>query len=232
MRAGDGAVADVGVDFDEEIAADDHRLELGMVDVGGDDGAAAGDFGADEFGGDFARDRRRRSDSPGCWWARESRGVTQASCLYVGVHLDAGCGAGACRRDAFSTCQAGRLTYGDARRPILADGDKFHLRRDDALARIPELRDGMVGCGAERFAFRALEMVEAVLALGLAGEFFVAAREVAVVFRFDLAAFVLGHVPSPADPFLAQGRECLCSSRRQTADRPTGRWCRRRGPAR
>jgi hypothetical protein len=27
-----------------------------MVDVGGDDGAAAGDFGADEFGGDFARD--------------------------------------------------------------------------------------------------------------------------------------------------------------------------------
>ena len=57
MLRGDGAVADVGVDFDEEIAADDHRLELGMVDVGRDDGAAAGDFGADEFGGDFFRDR-------------------------------------------------------------------------------------------------------------------------------------------------------------------------------
>ena len=54
---GDGAVADVGVDFDEEIAADDHRLELGMVDVGRDDGAAAGDFGADELGGDFGWDR-------------------------------------------------------------------------------------------------------------------------------------------------------------------------------
>ena len=38
------------------IAADDHRLELGMVDVGRDDGAAAGDFATDEFGGDFARD--------------------------------------------------------------------------------------------------------------------------------------------------------------------------------
>ena len=54
---GDGAVADVGVDFDEEIAADDHRLELGMIDVGGDDGAAAGDFGADEFRGDLVWDR-------------------------------------------------------------------------------------------------------------------------------------------------------------------------------
>ena len=47
---GDGAVADVGVDFDEEIAADNHRLELGMVDIGRDDGAATGDFGAHEFG--------------------------------------------------------------------------------------------------------------------------------------------------------------------------------------
>jgi hypothetical protein len=32
---GDGAVADVGVDLHEEVAADDHRLELGVVDVGG-----------------------------------------------------------------------------------------------------------------------------------------------------------------------------------------------------
>ena len=56
-RGGDGAVADVGVDFDQEIAADDHRLELGMVDVGRDDGTAAGDFGTDEFGGDFGGNR-------------------------------------------------------------------------------------------------------------------------------------------------------------------------------
>ena len=89
------------------------------------------------------------------------------------------------------------------------DRNELHLRGDDALAGVPELRHGMAGAGAERFAFRALEMIEAIPALGLAGEFFVATRKVAVVFRFDLAAFVLGHVPSLADPFLAQGRNAL-----------------------
>ena len=52
-------------------------------------------------------------------------------------------------------------------------------------------------------------MLEAISALGAAGEFFVAAREVAVVLRLDLAAFVLGDVPSPCDPFGAQRREAL-----------------------
>ena len=51
-----GAVADVGVDFHEEIAADDHRLGFGMVDIVRDDGAASGDFGAHKLGRDFARD--------------------------------------------------------------------------------------------------------------------------------------------------------------------------------
>ena len=40
----DGAVADVGVDLHEEIAADNHRLGFGMVDVGRDDGAPGSDF--------------------------------------------------------------------------------------------------------------------------------------------------------------------------------------------
>src|SRR5690606_31144331 len=31
---GDGAVADIGVYFREKVAADDHRLEFGVVDVG------------------------------------------------------------------------------------------------------------------------------------------------------------------------------------------------------
>ena len=56
-RRGDGGVADIGVDLGQEIAADDHRLEFGVVDVAGDDGAAARDLGAHEFrrdeGGDF-----------------------------------------------------------------------------------------------------------------------------------------------------------------------------------
>ena len=43
-------VADVGVDLDQEIAANDHRLGLGVVDVGGDDGAAAGHLVPDVFG--------------------------------------------------------------------------------------------------------------------------------------------------------------------------------------
>src|SRR3712207_7793049 len=37
---GDRGVADVGVDLDEEVAADDHRLRLRVVDVRRDDGAA------------------------------------------------------------------------------------------------------------------------------------------------------------------------------------------------
>ena len=45
-----GGVADVGVDLHEEVAADDHRLELEVIDVGGDDGAAARDLAADELG--------------------------------------------------------------------------------------------------------------------------------------------------------------------------------------
>ena len=52
-RRRDGAVADVGVDLDEEIAADDHRLGFGMIDVRRDDGAAARDFVPDEFRRDF-----------------------------------------------------------------------------------------------------------------------------------------------------------------------------------
>ncbi len=59
----------------------------------------------------------------------------------------------------------------------------------------------MAGAGAKRADGGSLELFEAVLALGLAGEFFVAAREVAVVLGLDLAAVVLGDVPSPADPF-------------------------------
>ena len=49
-RGPDGGVADVRVDLHQEVAADDHRLELEMVDVRRDDGAAPRHFRADEFG--------------------------------------------------------------------------------------------------------------------------------------------------------------------------------------
>ena len=45
-------VADVGVHLDEEPGADDHRLGLGMVDVGGDDRPPAGHLVADQLGGE------------------------------------------------------------------------------------------------------------------------------------------------------------------------------------
>ena len=47
---GGGGISDVGVDFAEEGDADAHGFEIAVVDIGGDDGAAARDFAADEFG--------------------------------------------------------------------------------------------------------------------------------------------------------------------------------------
>ena len=47
---GDGRVADVGVDLAQRGYADRHGLEFGMVDVGGDDHASAGNFVAHQFG--------------------------------------------------------------------------------------------------------------------------------------------------------------------------------------
>ena len=44
-------IADVGVDLDQEVAADRHRLQLAVVDVGRDDGSAARHFLAHELGG-------------------------------------------------------------------------------------------------------------------------------------------------------------------------------------
>ena len=43
-------VADVRVDLHQEVAADDHRLELEVIDVRRDDGAAARHLAADELG--------------------------------------------------------------------------------------------------------------------------------------------------------------------------------------
>ena len=53
---GDGRVADIGVDLHQEVAADDHRLKLGVIDVGRDDGAAARDLVAHELRRDVLRD--------------------------------------------------------------------------------------------------------------------------------------------------------------------------------
>ena len=61
QAGGYGRVAQVAVDFDAEVAADNHRFEFGVVDVGGDNRASGGDFLAHKFGRDLvgmARDVR------------------------------------------------------------------------------------------------------------------------------------------------------------------------------
>ena len=100
-------IADVGVDLDQEIAADRHRLALGVVDVVGDDRAAAGDLVADELGGDEIGDGG-------------------AEVLAVA-----------------------RLVECSFASEVLADGDIFHLGRDDAAPRVMHLGDVGAGTGAK-----------------------------------------------------------------------------------
>ena len=52
-RRTNGRVADVGVDLDEEVAADGHRFEFWVTDVGGNDGPSLGDLAHDELFGDL-----------------------------------------------------------------------------------------------------------------------------------------------------------------------------------
>ncbi len=79
-RGGDGRVADIGVDLHQEVAADDHRLEFGVVDVRRDDGAPARNFTAHEFG-------------------RDERGHRAAELLAVGERGFARARVASCGRD-------------------------------------------------------------------------------------------------------------------------------------
>ncbi|MNE13489.1 hypothetical protein D3C80_1063250 [compost metagenome] len=114
-RGTQGAVADVAVDLHQEVAADDHRLQLHVVDVGRDDRAAAGDFLADEFGGDFL-------------------GNAGAEAVARMLRIEQTGGAGFLQLH------------------VLADGDVFHLRRNDALARVVHLADVLARLGPARVA--------------------------------------------------------------------------------
>ena len=53
QAGGDGGITQIAVDFDAEVAADNHRFEFGVVDVGRDNRASGGDFLAHEFGRDL-----------------------------------------------------------------------------------------------------------------------------------------------------------------------------------
>ena len=55
-RGGDGRVTNVGIDLDEEVAPDDHRLALRVVDIVGKDSASSSNLVTDELRGDALRD--------------------------------------------------------------------------------------------------------------------------------------------------------------------------------
>ena len=54
----DRAVADVGVDLHQEVAADDHRFGFGVIDICGNDGSTARDLVANKFRRDVFRNAR------------------------------------------------------------------------------------------------------------------------------------------------------------------------------
>ena len=150
-------VADVGVDLGQEIAADDHRLEFAVVDVAGDDGAAARDFGAHEFRRHECGHRRAEDFAVGerCFRAFE-------------LHLAA---------------------------EIFARGDVDHLLGDDARAREFVLRDHVAVEAAQR------------LVIGVERLRGVAAGDVAVIDRLDVAALIFLDAAALLDPFDARARQ-------------------------
>ena len=189
---GDGAVPDVGVDLHEEVPANDHRLELGVIDVRRDDGAACGDFATDELGGDFGGDALGEA-------LEDAGGV-------VGLNLG---GADVLLVEVVADDVVGEVGNLSALH-VFADGDEFHLGGDDALLGIPKLGDRMAG-GFERaaaFAIEAREFDEAVT-LGGAGELGVLATEVAVVLRLHFAAIVDDDVVASFDPSFAESGQAF-----------------------
>lgn len=109
-------------------------------------------------------------------------------------------------------------------RPIFADGDEFHLRRDDAGAGVLQLGDSLTGLGAERATAvrgEAGKLNEAIL-LRLAGELGVFAREIAIVHRLHFATVNLLHVAALENPVAAQRGQTLLGSagERGIAPRP------------
>ena len=168
-----------------------------MVDVRGNDRAACCDLRTDELCGDLLRDALGE--------AAENRGgvgtartlATAGMLLVEFVSYDV----------AVQLRELGLL--GAAH--VLTDCDELHLRGDDALARIPELGDGMPGGSPARFALCAGESGELnqAVPLGGAGILGMFPREVAIVHRLDFATLVGGGVTAFPDPVLAEGWKSL-----------------------
>ena len=92
---------------------------------------------------------------------------------------------------------------------VFADGDVFHLRRDDAGAGVLELGDDLAGLGAEDAALASVEEADRVAATFGLGLGAVGFGEVAVVNRFDLAASDFLYIATFANPRVANGSEAF-----------------------
>src|SRR6266545_6456409 len=99
-----------------------------MIDVRGNDGAPARDFLPNEFRCDLARN---------VCTERFARMLLTKIVSVVAAAVGCGAAVSGARRTAI--CGYRRWI----RVPILANRDEFHFRRDDSLARIIQLRDGM-----------------------------------------------------------------------------------------
>ena len=108
------AVADIGIDLHEKVATNNYRLNLRMVDVRGDDRATGSHFIPHKLGRDVIGNFRAKA---------------LARMLLI-EHI------------AGALLILGQLHCLFAPE-IFADGNELHLRRHNALSRIPKLRNGM-----------------------------------------------------------------------------------------
>ena len=116
-------VPDIGVDLDQEIPADNHRLQLGMVDIGRDNRAASGDLVTHKF----RRNRLGNTGPPGI-----ARMLMRDCAKTVAI---------AVRLSLLTQLFAGL---------VFTDGNIFHLRCHHAFARIVHLGHVTAGQSASR----------------------------------------------------------------------------------
>ena len=111
-----------------------------MVDVGRNDGASAGDFTADKLGRNFAGNR-------GAEWLA---GVLVPEGIARSIDI---------RRYGLRHSLQAR---------VFADGDVFHLWRDDACARVVQLRNNLARLRAQHGSVRAIKNGELALVCAFA----------------------------------------------------------------
>ena len=200
------AVADVGVDFHQEIAADDHRLGFRMIDVGGNDGAATRDLSPHEFWCYLSRDVGTERFAKvllaqivaGNWGSRiADRGISRSSAVFSVPHF------------------AFRIPH------FFPDRDVLHLRRNDSLTRVPKLGHDFAGLrpqsrqlGAWSLEFGAscpsLDRVSPYqIAVPFCCVLGVRNGQVAIINRLNFATFAFFDVAAFQHPIATQGRKPL-----------------------